>query len=293
MLSAYLDYDPLVRIELGPLSVSPHGLGIGVGFVAGARLMLPAAKRRGITEAQVYALLTRAAIGAFIGARVAYVINHLGSFDNPLEWFEVWEGGISLLGGIAGGILAAVPKLRAERLSFWKTMDAAAPGLALGVAIGRIGDLIVADHLGKPTDFFLGYQCPGVDTASPCIAPVGQAVHQPALYDLVSATLLLGLLLWLRRRDRYDGFLILVFGAVYGVGRIVEDFFRIDVTHGTGLTGSQWTALVTVLACLYALAFLRRTPWASGQPAPGTGPETEAAHADEESEEPEESERPA
>ncbi|MGH9268740.1 MAG: prolipoprotein diacylglyceryl transferase family protein [Acidimicrobiales bacterium] len=81
---AYLDYDAIVRFSLGPLSISPHGVGTAVGFIAGARLMLPAARRRGTSDAHVYAMLTRAAVGAVIGARVAFVINHLGSYDNPV-----------------------------------------------------------------------------------------------------------------------------------------------------------------------------------------------------------------
>jgi phosphatidylglycerol:prolipoprotein diacylglycerol transferase len=270
---AYLHYDPLVRVHLGPLSISPHGLGIAIGFLLGARLMLPAAKRRGITEEQVYALLTRAAVGTIIGARVAYVLNHPSQYtSSPIEIIEVWKGGISLLGGIAGAIIAALPKMRRDGLSFWKVMDAAAPGMALGIIIGRIGDLIIGDHLGKPTTFFLGYVCPNVETGSPCNAGIGHAVHQPALYDFFTSILLLALLLWLRRRPRYDGFLILTFGAIYGLGRIAEDFFRVDVTHGTGLTGSQWTALVTVLACAYVLVIRRRTPWASGQGATASVP---------------------
>jgi prolipoprotein diacylglyceryltransferase len=135
-------------------------------------------------------------------------------------------------------------------------MDAAAPGIALGIIIGRIGDLIVADHLGKTTSFFLGYRCPHAATASPC---VGNVVHQTALYDFFDTIVLLAALLRLRRRERYDGFLILVFGAWYGAMRVVEDFLREDVRH-FGLTGSQWTALATVLVCLCAIAFLRRTP---------------------------------
>lgn len=264
---AYLSYDPIVRLELGPLSVSPHGIGIALGFAAGALLMRPQARRRGIPDELLYALLTRGALGAVVGARVAYVANHLGDFDNPLEWFAIWEGGISLLGGITGGVIAALPKVREAHLDAWSTLDAAAPGLALGIAIGRVGDLIVADHLGKPTDFALGYVCPAADTASPCAAAVGEAVHQPALYDLASAAVLLAVLLVLRRRPRYDGFLILVFTAWYGTGRFIEDFFRIDVTHGTGLTGSQWAAVIAVLSAGFILVFRRRTPsigrWAS------------------------------
>src|SRR5437588_5907228 len=193
--------------------------------------MLPEANRKGIRDEQVYSLLTRAAIGAIVGARVAYVINHASDYSSITEVLKVWHCGISLLGGFAGAILLALPKMRTERLSFWKVMDAAAPGMALGVIIGRIGDLIVADHLGKTTSFFLGYKCPPLDvnTASPCNGTgqqtgniPGLVVHQTALYDFVSSILLLAFLLWLRRRrQRYDGSLIFVFAVWYGAMRIL------------------------------------------------------------------------
>jgi phosphatidylglycerol---prolipoprotein diacylglyceryl transferase len=279
---AYLRYEPLVRIHIGPLSISPHGVGIAVGFLLGAYFFLKWCRNAGLTDDQVYSLVNRAAIGSIIGARLAYAVNHPGDFDNPLEVFAVWKGGISLLGGIAGAILAGVPKMRSEGLSFWKVMDLAVPGVAMGIVVGRIGDLVIADHLGKPTDFFLGYVCPAEATGSPCLAPIGQAVHQPALYDLFSVTLLLLVLLRLRRTPRYDGFLTLVFGAWYGTGRFIEDFFRIDETHGTGLTGSQWTAITVLTLCLYCLVVLRDTPWKSGKgefasiPARHRPPEEEA-----------------
>jgi phosphatidylglycerol:prolipoprotein diacylglycerol transferase len=278
---AAITYDPIVTIDLGPLEVSPHGIGIAVGFLAGARLLLAATARRGISDEVVYSLLTRAALGAIIGARLAYVLNHLGDYSSPLDVLKVWEGGISLLGGIFGAILLALPKMRAEKLSFWSVMDAAAPGLALGILIGRIGDLIVADHLGKATDFFAGYRCPplGVETASPCngigVGPniPGLVVHQTALYDLVSVALLLVLLFRLRRSPRYDGFLIMVFGAWYGTTRIIEDFLREDLRR-LGLTGSQWAALIVVSACLIGLVWVRRTPrWGRWDRAPGKGDE--------------------
>ena len=266
MLGA-ISYHPIVHVKIGPLTISPHGVGIAVGFLLGARLMLPEANRKGIRDEQVYTLLTRAAIGAIVGARVAYVINHIGDYSSVWEVLKVWHGGISLLGGFAGAILLALPKMKAERLSFWKVMDAAAPGMALGVIVGRIGDLIVADHLGMPAPIlFLGYKCPrlNVPTASPCgptslaDRTVGAVVHQTALYDFVSSILLLSLLLWLRRKPRYDGFLIFVFAVWYGAMRIVEDFLREDVRH-FGLTGSQWSSIVVVVVCLSLLTMYRRT----------------------------------
>jgi len=257
---AAISYDPILRIGFGPLSISPHGIGIAIGFLIGARLMLPASRAKGMADEIVYPLFTRAAIGAIIGARVAYVVNHLGDYDSVLEVLSVWEGGISLLGGMFGAVIAALPLIRKSRLSFWKVMDAAAPGMALGVLVGRIGDLIIADHLGKTTDFFLGYRCPpaGVITGSPCAGP-GLIVHQTALYDQMFAAILLVTLLWLRRRQRFDGFLICAFAAGYGVARLIEDFLREDLRR-LGLTSSQWTALATLSVCLYVLVVLRRSP---------------------------------
>lgn len=254
-----ISYNPLVHINLGPLSISPHGIGIAAGFIIGARLLVPRTRRMGITDDDVYSMLSRAAIGAIVGARLAYVVNHASDFHSVIDALKVWEGGISLMGGFFGAILFTMPAMRRRNLSFWKLMDACAPGMALGVVVGRIGDLIVADHLGKTTHFFLGYRCPGVSvaTASPCIP--GTIVHQTALYDLLLTIPLLFALLWLRRTPRYDGFLIMVFGAWYGCQRILEDFLREDVRR-FGLTGSQVTAIITVTAALSWMVCARRTP---------------------------------
>lgn len=274
MLGA-ISYNPLVQIELGPLSISPHGIGIAAGFLAGARLLLPRTRRLGISDDEVYSMLTRAAIGAIVGARLAYVVNHASDFDSVLDVVKVWEGGISLLGGFFGAIAFTMPAMRRYRLSFWRVMDACAPGMALGVVVGRVGDLVVGDHLGKTTEFALGYLCPpsGVETASPCVP--GTVVHQTALYDLLLTVPLLLVLLWLRRTPRFDGFLIMVFGAWYGSQRIVEDFLREDVRR-LGLTGSQMTALATVTITLGWLAFVRRTPrWGRWDERPAADPTTE------------------
>ncbi|MGH3849626.1 MAG: prolipoprotein diacylglyceryl transferase family protein, partial [Pseudonocardiaceae bacterium] len=146
-----------------------------------------------------------------------------------------------------------------------------------------IGDLVIADHLGKVTTFFLGYRCPpvGVATGSPCgptdfaLRTVGAVVHQTALYDQMFAAVLLGLLLWLRRRPRFDGFMICVFAAGYGFARLIEDFLREDVRR-LGLTASQWTALVTLIVCSFVIFGLRRSPrwghWDQSLPAVPSDP---------------------
>jgi phosphatidylglycerol:prolipoprotein diacylglycerol transferase len=274
-----ISYDPLVHVEVGPLSVSPHGIGIAAGFVAGAALLFPRTRRLGIPDDDVYSLLTRAAVGSILGARLAYVVNHSSDFESLAEVAKVWEGGISLLGGFFGAVLAAAPAMHRRGISFWKVMDAAAPGMALGVVVGRVGDLVVGDHLGKPTSFLLGYRCPpaDVETAFPC--DPGTVVHQTALYDLLLTAVLLAVLLRLRRTARFDGFLIMVFAAWYGAQRILEDFLREDVRR-LGLTGSQMTAVATLAVCGAWIAFARRTPgWGRWDEPPAPPPPGDGAVA--------------
>lgn len=256
---AAISYEPLVRIRLGPLAISPHGVFTALGFLIGARFLLRDTRRKGIEDEAMYAILTRAAIGALIGARVVYVLNHLSSFDSPVEWFKVWEGGISLLGGIAGALVAAAPEVRRRGLGFFRIVDLAAPWLPLGIAIGRIGDLIIADHLGGRTDLPFGFRCPDVvdvgrTVGSPC--PAGEVVHLTAGYDLVIALAVSVALFRLRAHTLRLGERTLLLAILYGSGRVLFDFLREDVRR-FGLTGSQWTALA-VVALASGLVALRR-----------------------------------
>lgn len=280
---ADIAYDPLVRIHLGPVSVSPHGIFTAVGFLVGARLLLGDTRRRGTSDDVMQAILTRAAIGAVIGARTVYVINHWSSYESPVEWFQIWKGGISLLGGIAGALLAATPLVRRYGLRFFPLMDLVAPWLPLGIAIGRIGDLVIADHLGEPTTVPFGFRCPDVvdvgrTVGSPC--PPGQVVHLTAAYDLIIALTVSLVLIALRRRSLRLGARSLLFGILYGTGRFAFDFLRAD-DRRFGLTGSQWTALVVVLAATGLLLHRRRDrqlPFVvTAIPTVGTPPE-EVAH---------------
>jgi phosphatidylglycerol:prolipoprotein diacylglycerol transferase len=240
-----LAWEIIPRIEIGPLAVSPHGIGIAAGYLAGAWLMVRRARSRGgPAENDIWNTLFYALLGAIVGARLGYVFGHFGEVTNDgkdlLGIFKIYEGGISLIGGITGAVLAALPYMVRKKMGFWRTMDLAAPGLALGIVIGRIGDLVIGDHLGKPTSFPLAWRClgevggPGPVAGSDYRAALAQgnppslgcfdiAVHQTALYDFFSTLILLGVLLWVGRKLRPPGFMILVFTAWYGTIRVITD----------------------------------------------------------------------
>jgi phosphatidylglycerol:prolipoprotein diacylglycerol transferase len=99
----------------------------------------------------------------------------------------LWRGGLTIIGGMAGAVLINVPLMRRSGYSFFQVMDGAVIGLAFGVAFGRIGDLIIGDHLGKPTSWLLAFrydggQLPGFScVADRCVSTLdgGQVLDAP------------------------------------------------------------------------------------------------------------------
>jgi phosphatidylglycerol---prolipoprotein diacylglyceryl transferase len=170
-------------------------------------------------------------------------------------------------------------------------VDPGAVAVALGISIGRIGDLIIGDHLGRPTSWLLAWKYSGGTLAPPftcgtegCQASLqgghlerisrsgatlydssgtilaqGVGVHQTALYDMILVGLLFGLLWYLQKRPRREGVLTLTFGLFYGCFRLVEDSLRIDKRFGP-LTGSQWTALTVAVISAAILLWWRFHP---------------------------------
>jgi phosphatidylglycerol---prolipoprotein diacylglyceryl transferase len=300
-LIAAIGWPVLDRIRIGSaFAISPHGLGIAIGFLTGAWLLGKLAPERGISAEHVNAIVFWSLVGAVVGSRLFYVIAHYSDFRNVGEMLSIWRGGISLLGGIAGAVMVNTPRVRAWGHRFFQVADPIAICLILGIAIGRIGDLIIGDHLGKPTSWFLAWTYHGGTLAPPfacsngiCQASLqgghletvrragaqlldvhgvvigsGVGVHQTALYDMLSAWGLFALLWWLSRTERREGVLTLTFGLWYGIARILEDSVRIDKRFGI-LTGSQWTALVVAVVSAGLLAW-----WAVH---PKVGPPTDAS----------------
>ena len=299
-LLATIGWPVLDRVHIGhTFAISPHGVGIAAGFLFGSWWMLREGPRRGLDERHISTILFWALIGAIVGARLFYVIAHWSDFSShPINVFKIYNGGISLLGGIAGAIIFAYPLMRKFHYRFLQTMDAAAVGLAAGVILGRIGDLIIGDHLGKPTSSFLAFQYHGgrlsnfacsadvcreqlfnnqVLTMSPRGATLtdpsglhvlahGTGVHQTALYDFVSTILLfLFLTLVMNRRPWREGVMICTWAVWYLGVRVWTDTLRVDKRF-FGLTGSQWSA--AVVGAIAALALIRWAVLARRAPPP-------------------------
>lgn len=250
--------------KIGP--VSPHGLGIAVGYALGGSLLARRAERiYGIAREHIWNMLMYAVIGVVVGARLFYVAGHLGDYipHDILGIVKVWEGGIVFYGGVFGGIAAAYPYARRHGLRFIQILDAAAPGFPLGLILGRIGDLIIGDHIGSPTSFFLGFRYRGGElpgaTEAAC-RQIGAVCHQTALYDFFNVIVLFPIVMILGRTRRPDGWLIAFTATWYGGFRLIEDFARTAPTY-LGLRGTQWVSVALIVGGAIYLRWLgTRTP---------------------------------
>ena len=170
---AAISYKPIPLFEVGPLSLSLHGVFAAAGFAAGAVLMIRAIRARRFDQEAVQSVLTWALIAALLGARLFTVPAHLGDAGYGLGDVVGLAGDFSILGGYAGGVIGGVLRLRMLGMNVPVHLDFAAAGMAIGAVVGRIGDLALVEHLGSPTSFFLGYTVkPGYD-----LAPQHQALE--------------------------------------------------------------------------------------------------------------------
>jgi phosphatidylglycerol:prolipoprotein diacylglycerol transferase len=259
-LLAAFTYTPQQR--WGP--VSPHGIGTALGFFLGAWLMARRAEPRGIPRPEVYNAVTWGALGAIIGARGFYVIAHIDTYQSVGDMLKVWEGGLTMFGGFVGGLAFGLGYLRSKRFHIPTALDSAAPGFVVGVLIGRIGDIVIADHLGERTGLPFGFRVPNAELApgyGPPYYTPGVVVHHTALYDFIGALVLLGFLYWLEKRKPRTGVLFATFSLWYGLQRFIIDFTRnrlIIESSYFGLSGSQWAGLAFAVGGLYWLIRIRR-----------------------------------
>lgn len=173
----------------------------------------------------------------------------------PHAWWgplAIWKGGLGIWGGIALGTLAGLVVLHCRRADIPTFLDAAAPGLLVAQAIGRIGNYFNQELFGGPTNL------PWALRIDPAHRPAGYAQYatfQPTfLYELLWNLALAGVLVWLwRRRAVRPPGLFALYVAGYSLGRIGEELLRVDPAHRIlGLRLNFYVAAI-LLAFAYRL----------------------------------------
>jgi phosphatidylglycerol:prolipoprotein diacylglycerol transferase len=223
-----------VLFRIGSFEITSFGAMVAAGALVGLWLLSREAHRSGLPEAALDAAIA-GVIGGMVGAKLLWVFEHRG--EEPLLDLLLSRGGMSWFGGFAGGILAGLWVMQRKRLPKIAVLAAAAPALAMGQAIGRIGCFLVGDDYGRPTQLPWGVAFP--HGLPPTLVPV----HPTQLYEAAALVPLAWLLVRWRRHGRSDRFVLGAYFALAGAIRFVIEFIRVDARVVGGLSVAHLASL--------------------------------------------------
>ena len=247
-----------ILVSFGPITLYTYGLLIACAFLASTLLAVRLAKDEGIDSQTVYDLAFWVIIGAIIGARLLYVIVEYKTFANaPLDAFKIWNGGLVYFGGLMGALVSALFFLRKNRINYLRMGDVAAPCIALGQAIGRLGCFAAGCCYGSPSDLPWAVMFEDHDS----LAPLGVHLHPAQIYSVLMNIGIFGVLLFLRKRALFTGQIFFSYLILYSTGRFIVEFFRSD-ERGSVLDGlfstSQFISVVLFAIGVALFAFFLR-----------------------------------
>jgi phosphatidylglycerol:prolipoprotein diacylglycerol transferase len=252
-------YPELFRI--GNFPINTYGVLLALAFLCGILIAAKLAARDGLPRERVYDLGLWILLAAIVGSKILMIFTEPDYRENPLHIFSpdfLRSGGV-FYGGFIGAVLAGYFLIRRYKLPWWKTADAFAPGLALGNAIGRQGCFAAGCCWGKPTAMPWGVEFTEAGNKVTGV-PLGVHLHPTQLYESFGALLIFFFLLWLHRRKRFSGQVILFYAVLYAVMRFTIEIFRDDprgdILGLTTLTGLSTSQMLSIIIGLWGLITL-------------------------------------
>ena len=269
-----------VLFRIGPFALRSYGVLLALSFFLGILLASRRMTKMGGNGAKMIDLAVVVIIASIVGSRLFYVAFHWDEFAGRLldiiNPFNNPEGigiaGLSMDGGVFLAILCGLLYLRLAKQPILLTMDAMAPSFGLGIFLTRIGCFLNGCCFGKPCTTGLGVVFPAESLAG--WQYPGVPLHPTQLYNAAGGLIILGLLLWLERYRTFRGFTFLLAVIMYGILRLIVDFYRYFEEHvyivrlgETGLTANQTLSglamLTALVLCILFLIRSRRRPPAS------------------------------
>ena len=250
------------QISVFGFSIAYYGIIIGIGMLTGIWVAQNDAKRRGQDPDIYLDFALYGIIFAIIGARLYYVIFEWDMYkDNLLQIFNLRAGGLAIYGGVIGAVLTLIVFTRKRKLSFFSMADSGVLGLITGQIIGRWGNFFNCEAFGGYTDSLLAMRIKrslvnenmlNADVLNHLIVENGVEyiqVHPTFLYESLWNLGVLMFMLWYRKRKKFDGEMLWIYLAGYGLGRFWIEGLRTDqlILFGTGLAVSQALSLVLIL----------------------------------------------
>jgi len=265
---------------LGPIPLRAYALCIIAGIIVACIVTDRRMRSRGTAPWTVLDIAMWAVPFGIVGARIYHVItspeNYFGhGWDGVVNALRIWEGGLGIWGGVAGGALGAWIACKQIGLSFTFVADCIAIGLPLAQAIGRLGNWFNNELHGGPTNLPWGLKVHQMSTGAPGDPPLGQAMpgtdgkplllegayHPTFLYELLWNLGVAGLVYWLDKKYKFGkGRAFALYVMAYTAGRAWIEAMRTDEAQIIG--GLRLNVWVSIIVFLGAVAYfvLRKGP---------------------------------
>jgi phosphatidylglycerol:prolipoprotein diacylglycerol transferase len=229
------------EVDIGPFTIQTFGVMFALGFLAAGVMAGKRLQELGKPVDWSYELIFGALVGGLVGARVYYLAEHWDEVQDDLLGSLFSGEGLVWYGGAIGGALGVIAVAWYRGFLGLALLDLAAPALALGYAIGRIGCQLSGDG-----DYGVESDLPWAMAYPDGTVPTTEEVHPTPIYEALS----MGLVAWLlwRWRDRFrPGLLFAVYLVLSGLERLLVEFVRRNEAVVAGLTAPQLQSIVLML----------------------------------------------
>lgn len=237
-----IPYFQYVSLNIGPITIQVWGLFVALGIALGMFILNKRAEETRIDSKKILDLGFWIVLFGVISARIFHVIFYEPAFfiSEPLEIFKIWKGGMSSFGGFFGALIAFVlfkRKANINKENFYEVADLIVFSSLFGWILGRVGCLMIHDHLGIISNSFLAINWPG-----------GPRLDM-ALLEILFLIPLAYIFFRNRHTGKPDGWFTAFFLIYYGLLRFVLDYFRAtDIAYAdarySGLTPAQYFGIV-------------------------------------------------
>jgi phosphatidylglycerol---prolipoprotein diacylglyceryl transferase len=240
------------EIELGPLTLQAFGLMFALAFVAAGALIAKRLQELGKPVDWAYEMGFAALIGGVVGSRLYFLLENWDSVKDDLLGNVFSGSGLVWYGGALGGAIAVLLWAWYRGILRLALLDLAAPALALGYAVGRVGCQLSGDG-----DYGRAWDGPWAMAYPDGTVPTTEEVHPTPVYEALA----MGLGAWIlwQLRDRFRAGVLFAIYLVYAGGeRILVEFVRRNEDVALGLTSAQLESAAMMLAGVVWIYVVRR-----------------------------------
>ncbi|HEU4401834.1 MAG TPA: prolipoprotein diacylglyceryl transferase [Candidatus Polarisedimenticolia bacterium] len=248
--------------SLGQFTIGTYGLFYALGFLLALRLAVTYARREGIETARIVDLGIVTLLAGFVGAKLLlYLLDLRYYLEHPIEMVRSLRSAGVFYGGFVGATLAAVIYIRRHRLPLARVTDLAAPPLALGQAVGRLGCFAAGCCYGRTCDLPWAVTFTDPRAFELTGVTLGIPLHPTQIYHALADLVILGITVRLMARRRYPGQVFWVYVLLYAIARVVVEAFRGDAVRGLFFGGMVSTSqIIAVPAAILAGVMLYLLP---------------------------------